>query len=422
MHGAADVGGRDDVSGQPPEAPKKHLVGTHRLVAPDETLENARHFFPVMGITRIADITGLDAIGIPVALAYRPNSRSVVVAQGKGLTPAASKASAAMESIEAFIAERIVLPLKLGSFDDLQFSHPLVDVGTLPRTVSSHYHPSLPILWIEGRDLFGGAPLWVPYETVHTAYMLPAPTGTGCFLASTTGLASGNHFLEALSHALCETVERDAATLHYVRTAEAVASRRIDIATVDNSDCLEVLDRLGRAKMSVGIWDITTDIEIPAFKCVIAEQDHVASRLKYGSEGWGCHPSRGIALLRAITEAAQVRLTLISGARDNATRREYALSMEPELMRRQAVVLEGAGGRDFRAVPSFDSGSFDADVAWELDALRAAGLGQAVVVDLTREEFDIPVVRVVVPGLEGTLGQMPPCRLGQRAMDLAGQQ
>jgi ribosomal protein S12 methylthiotransferase accessory factor len=39
-----------------------------------------------MGVTRIANVTGLDRIGIPVAIAVRPNSRSVSVAQGKGQT------------------------------------------------------------------------------------------------------------------------------------------------------------------------------------------------------------------------------------------------------------------------------------------------------------------------------------------------
>jgi ribosomal protein S12 methylthiotransferase accessory factor len=109
-----------------------------------------------MGITRVADITGLDTIGIPVVLAYRPNSRSIVVAQGKGLTLAASRASAVMESIEAFTAERIDQPLKLASFNDLRFSHQLADVDALPRTIASRYHPDLPLLWIEGYELLSG--------------------------------------------------------------------------------------------------------------------------------------------------------------------------------------------------------------------------------------------------------------------------
>ena len=36
-----------------------------------------------------------------------------------------------------------------------------------------------------------------------------------------------------------------------------------------------------------------------------------------------------------------------------------------------------------------------------LDRLRAAGIGRVIAVDLTRPEIGIPVVRVVIPGLEG---------------------
>ncbi|MGE5291379.1 MAG: YcaO-like family protein [Micromonosporaceae bacterium] len=53
-------------------------------------------------------------------------------------------------------------------------------------------------------------------------------------------------------------------------------------------------------------------------------------------------------------------------------------------------------------------------------APRSAGISQAVVVDLTREEFGIPVVRAVVPGLEGPIELDPSCLPGRRAMDLAG--
>src|SRR5690349_8467732 len=152
-----------------PEAPKTHRAGTHRLISPEETLESVRRFFPAMGITRAADITGLDVIGLPVVTVCRPNSRSVTVSLGKGLDLAAAKASGVMESVEAFMAERITQPLVLGSVNDLCSSHPLVDVDLLPRTTESLYHPDLPNLWIEGRELLTGTPGWVPYEMVHTA-------------------------------------------------------------------------------------------------------------------------------------------------------------------------------------------------------------------------------------------------------------
>jgi ribosomal protein S12 methylthiotransferase accessory factor len=52
-------------------------------------------------------------------------------------------------------------------------------------------------------------------------------------------------------------------------------------------------------------------------------------------------------------------------------------------------------------VLDFQSETFDADLAWELDHLRAVGIRRVVAIDLTRPELHIPVVRVVIPGLEG---------------------
>ncbi len=90
---------------------KGYLCGTHRLVAPEVTLSRLARAMPVMGITRIANVTDLDIVGIPVVMVCRPNSRSLSVSQGKGLDLAAAKASGLMESIESYHAERITLAL-----------------------------------------------------------------------------------------------------------------------------------------------------------------------------------------------------------------------------------------------------------------------------------------------------------------------
>ena len=58
--------------------------------------------------------------------------------------------------------------------------------------------------------------------------------------------------------------------------------------------------------------------------------------------------------------------------------------------------------RSFAAVASNVFDAFEAEVAWLLERLRAAGIREAIAVDLTRSEFGIPVVRVVAPGLEGS--------------------
>jgi ribosomal protein S12 methylthiotransferase accessory factor len=172
--------------------------------------------------------------------------------------------------------------------------------------------------------------------------------------------------------------------------------------------------------MSVAIWDMTSDIGIPAFICRIAERRLPPVVTDYDAEGMGCHPDRNVALLRALTEAAQARLGFISGARDDPAGWEYTRETAEEASSAPAAGHAGEANRDFTTVPDFDSDSLDADVAWELAALGAAGISEVVAVDLTHEDFGIPVVRVIVPGLEGPTTTVPACRLGQRAANLIG--
>ena len=78
---------------------KSYRRGTHRIVSPQETLERVRPFMSALGITRIANVTGLDRLGIPVVMVCRPNSRSIAVSQGKGLDLDSAKASGLMEAL-----------------------------------------------------------------------------------------------------------------------------------------------------------------------------------------------------------------------------------------------------------------------------------------------------------------------------------
>ena len=90
-----------------------------RACAPEETLARIAPLLPRFGITRLARVTGLDCIGIPVWNAIVPNARSIVVNQGKGLTDIDAKVSAAMEALERTIASNPVLTTRLCSGLDL---------------------------------------------------------------------------------------------------------------------------------------------------------------------------------------------------------------------------------------------------------------------------------------------------------------
>lgn len=391
-----------------------------RIVPAEETVARLKRFLPMFGITRVATLTGLDTVGIPVVMVNRPNSRSLAVSQGKGVTLAAAKASGLMESVEAWHAERIVQPLKIGSFEDLCYSHAMVDPDRLPRLRSSRYTPHTQMLWIEGRSLTRDRSVWVPYEMVHTNYTLPLPSGHGCFQANTNGLASGNHPLEAVIHGLCELIERDALTLWHQKPEEAQDEDRLDLETVADPVCRDLIGRFARAGVEVGVWEITSDIGVPTFLCRIVQAEGEHATGIRPAIGCGTHLVRGIALARALTEAAQSRLTFISGARDDMARADYERMLDPALQRAWLTrIRHGAPMRDFNAVPVWGGRSLRNDLDELLARLARAGIEEPVVVDLTRRELGIPVVRVLAPGLEG-VDSSPDYVLGARGRAAAG--
>lgn len=386
----------------PPSHPKTYRAGTHRGRSPAETLSGLRPLLPVFGITRVANVTGLDAIGIPVVAVIRPNSRSVSVAQGKGADLDAAKASGVMEAIEAYHAENVTSPLRLASYNDLRFRQRVVSPDTLPRIAGGGFDPRKRILWIEGEDLLNGEPIWVPYEVVHTDYTLPLPPSSGAFSMSSNGLASGNSLLEAISHGICEVVERDATSLWRQLDADAQSATRVDTSTVTDPICRDLLASLERADVAVAVWETTSDVGLPSFRCMIADGCARPDRPLYASTGSGCHIAPEVALCRALTEAAQTRLTLIAGARDDLTRAMYEDLRDPSAHRRAlAMMTRSVPVRPFLQLSAGTTITFEDDVAWQLARLRACGIGQVIVVNLTKPEFRVPVVRLIVPGLEG---------------------
>ncbi|MFK7856731.1 MAG: YcaO-like family protein [Granulosicoccus sp.] len=377
---------------------KCFLDGTHRIRTPEDTLERMIPHMRAMGITRIADVTGLDEIGIPVVMVCRPNSRSVSVSQGKGSTLDAAKASGLMESIESFHAESITLPLRIASTHDMNSSSYPTIVEQLPVVRHSPFHKHHPISWIESIDLVSGKPYWLPYELVHTNYTYPRPTGSGCFSASSNGLASGNSIVEATVHAICEVIERDALTLWTQMGASAQDRTSIDLDTVDNIACRTTLDKLVAAKQDTYVWNITSDTGVPSYFAVIRDQYSQSSHIGVGA---GTHLSHEVALLRALHEAVQVRTTYIVGARDDIYSEEY--TPEGKLAKQKAFgryINDCSFTTAFPASSGLASDSMESDLQTLLTCLKQVGIFKVLQVDLSKPEYKVPVVRVVIPGLE----------------------
>ncbi|WP_170506078.1 YcaO-like family protein [Ruegeria arenilitoris] len=378
----------------PDGSQKQYVLDTHRLRDPEHTLQIVNPHLKAMGITRIANLTGLDRIGLPTVMVARPNSRSVAVSLGKGLSLSAAQASGVMEAIESWHAERVQLPQRLARYAELAQDATVVEVTKLPRVTGGHFDPQANMLWVLGQDLGTGHACWVPLEMVDTDYTTAPVGGQAAFPRTTNGLASGNNVTEASCHAICELIERDATTLWHHRAS----APRLDPNTVDDPRCRQAIEMIATAGLEIGLWNTTSDIGIASFRCVICEGGGQPGHIGIGD---GCHPDRAIALLRALTEAAQTRLTYISGARDDLDPEEFTDQAKMDRGRYVRDLIDSAAAdQRFNDCPSHVTGSFDEDLELLLQRLAAVGISQVVTVDLSRPEIDIAVIRAVIPGLE----------------------
>ncbi|OPY38680.1 MAG: YcaO-like family protein [Methanoregula sp. PtaU1.Bin051] len=377
---------------------------TQRAVPLEETLARIEPKVPAAGITRVADITNLDRIGIPVFSCIRPTAEdgAITVYNGKGATVEESRISAIMEGIERYSSEVHNRRIERGLYLELFGRGRIVDPRDLILPLEANPDQILP--WYGGYDIANDEPTFISAEAVF--HPLP-PRFHPLFRTNTNGLASGNTMEEAIFHGLCEVIERDAWSL-------VELSRNTGRAVTNINDPLInwMQKKFADAGVEVIIRNITSDIGIPTMAAVADDVQLKDPMLL--TMGMGTHTSARIAVMRALTEVAQSRLTQIHGAREDTPVALLRKRMGYERTKRMnAYWFRDNGTVDFTAIPSFDTDDFLKDIRIMIAALAKQGLDRVIVVDLTREEIGIPVVRVIVPGLEAFA--MDPDRKGRRA-------
>lgn len=353
--------------------------------APEETWEAVRPLLARAGVTRVADVTALDRLGAPVYQAIRPASRNLSVSQGKGLTAAAARVGAAMEALELWHAERLDgLPQVTASLREMEYANP-VRSGDLPWVEGAVGLDAAPMAWLPAFSLVSGRRAWLPRELLEVDFTVAETLRPRMLYVSSNGLASGNCREEAQLHALCEGIERHGLHRARARPEERVA---LDPGSVDDPECRLLIERVARAGMKLGIFDLTWEAGVATFLVEL-----VAADLPNVWMGAGTHPSPGVALARALTEAAQSRLAYISGARDDLPR----LCRGAGYHRSFDAYAPPAGSRRFGDVPDLATDSVARDLEAVVERVAAAG-HEPFWVDLTRPEIGLAVVRVFVPG------------------------
>jgi len=376
------------------ETPKGYTMDTHRVVPPEETLARVEKLLPDIGVTRVAEISGLDRIGIPVYSAIRPGSDkgAISVYAGKGATPVEAKVSVIMESIERYSSEmhrEDKNKILMGTYEEVSETHTAIDPQSL--ILPGMLMPSTRLEWYEGYDLMGKKEVRVPCNAVFHPYN---SSFTRLFRSNTNGLASGNTLEEAIFHGLMEVVERDALSL-----AEATRNPGSAIKVeADDGIAFDLYSKFGKNNIDVRLWYLPTDSGIPTVLAAADDRELLDPALLV--MGVGTHLDARIAMLRALTEVAQSRATQIHGGREDADRDKIMRSIGYDRMKRmnRHWYAEASETVVLKELPDLSTSSHKGDIQKSVKMLKGIA-GGVIVSDLTRS-VGVPVVRVTTPGLE----------------------
>ena len=379
------------------DIPVKYFGGTHRCRDPQETIEKVEGKLRVAGVTRIAEITHLDRIGIPVYSAIRPGAAegAVSIYAGKGATKPQAKASAMMEAFERYSAEQQGTDnekIVLGHFAEMDGA---IDPKSLILPANSYDVENKDISWVKAVNAANDHECLLPSNAVYHPYN--PVKDQFLFKSNTNGLASGNVIEEAVFHGITEVVERDAWSIF-----EALRNPKmeVDCESTENPLIRDVLVKFQKAGVDIKLVDLTADVKIPTMAAV--SDDSVLKDPALLTLGVGTHLDPEVAAIRALTEVAQSRATQIHGTREDTTRAVFMRKAGYKRMKRinKHWFGESKGVVNIADIENRAKKSFKEDIETSLKLLSECGFDKVLYTDLTRPEIDIPVVRVVIPGME----------------------
>jgi thioglycine synthase len=417
-----------------------------RVLSIDDTLAKVMPLCKEIGITRISDITFMDRLYIPNYSTTLPGTDDIFwVYGGKGTTRAQAKVSALMESIERYSSMPSINPRTTINDSYLHLSDSFDKVlhpAEVIEPVNPNYNEASTLDFLIGYDLLNDEEILVPAGIAYYRYFPKHPTVSIFQCSHTNGLASGTVLEEAICHALCEVIERDAVSIADL-CASCIPYNIVEKMgeSFEEANCLDshLLDSIGAKFVDeptiypdIEIDEVTrefppiknllrkfSDAGIPLMIKNITQKDiHIptiaASSIDwithdYGlfAKGYGTHLDSRVALVRAITELAQTRAANIQGARDDLKRIQYKDSDEIYKRKWQFMTSSSLTGQNhqqnvinFSKIGTYVSKDILSDINFILAVLKEAGIRRVIIVNLTNPDIGIPVVRAIVPGLE----------------------
>ncbi|WP_103347493.1 TOMM precursor leader peptide-binding protein [Amycolatopsis sp. CA-128772] len=409
--------------------PKAHTGGGgHRALPPEQVLDTYRHLVsPLTGVvkelrrdTRGPALFSSFRSGPNIALGRRGAERLRTALRsengGKGVTPLQAEVGALCEALERHsghhdgdeervrasfrsLGDKAVHPDTCQLFHERQFAD-------RARTNASHGPFQFVCEPFDDDAVLDWTPVWSLTRGEHrlfpTAMLYFGAPGAASLFPDSNGNAAGSTLEDAALQGMLEVVERDAVALWWYNRTRQPA---VDLDASGDpwiAELRQVYAGLGR---EVWVLDLTSDLGVPVMVALSRRTEGPREAIMLG---FGAHLDPAVALRRALTELNQMMPPVLDGwdggDDPDAVRwlRDATVAAEPYLLPDPA-----AGPAPLRDASSPD---LLADVELVQARLEAAGL-EVFVLDQTRPDIGLPVVKVLVPGLRGFWARFAPGRL-----------
>jgi len=338
---------------------------------------------------------------------------------GKGSTAEQGEASALMEAIERYSGiyqgDEIRVTRRFTDFapgdailpnDVLLFSEAQYRRSQLPPThhdempTPAPFDPSAEIEW---------SPVWslrderFKYFPTSLLYFFYRGGPNGHIHADSNGCAAGNTLEEAIVQGFLELVERDSYAIWWYNRLQRA---EVDLSQFDDPYVRDLRSQLAETGRRLWVLDITSDLGIPSFVALSHSTENFQDFLEFGS---GSHFDARIAMLRALTELNQFLAIGLMGFRatdlsspDGPT--PWRLTDLPYLAPSGQPPVRPDFGMKFGRLDTREQ------VMACVDLVKQEG-HDFLVLDQTRPDIEVPVVRVIVPGLRHFYRRFAPGRL-----------
>ncbi|MBE9229210.1 TOMM precursor leader peptide-binding protein [Phormidium sp. LEGE 05292] len=422
---------------------KKFIAdGGHRCVSPKETFERYKHHIsPITGVVRELGKLSRNSNGLtPIYFAkhhFASTFDEVRLLQqnlggrsaGKGRTDAQAKASAFCEAIErysgVFQGDEYKIKSSYQQFRDkaihpnscMNFSHNQYENRIEWNAKCGSFFQHVPEPFDETRAI-DWTPIWSlthrEFKYLPTAYCYfgyhqsPQPD---CW-ADTNGCAAGNTLEEAILQGFMELVERDSVALWWYNR---IARPKVDLESFDEPYFQDLINYYRSINREIWVLDITSDLNIPAFAAISRRCDRQVEDIILG---FGAHFDPKLAVQRALTEVNQLLPPVLTANADGTT--QYADSADPPVinwwktatLENQPYLVPSSQipAKLYSDYPRVNNEDLLDDIKLCQQIVEQKGM-EMLVLDQTRPDIGLRVVKVIVPGMRHFWKRLAPGRL-----------